>query len=162
MFADSRKQFELAGLSEEETYNYFKRIADEGAAALSTMVDPAEINNSIAEINQAYMGAWGTLGAEQQALLKDEYLAYLDDLEALRDERLGAARETIDDQSARIAQETNEAIMSASERFVEAANRIAEAAALIEAASTTPVPVTVSFTGFDGFNGFRNGEIDYA
>jgi hypothetical protein len=153
-FASSRQQFELAGLNAEETYNYWKSIADQGAIDLTTLIDPAEIESQINEIANAYSAAWRGLDTDQQTELKTEYLEYINDLEAARDERLNAAEEQIRAQAAEAAAETNQALSTAAARFLEAANTIAEAATAMSVAAATPTQIEINMPSMFG-------EVDY-
>lgn len=109
--ADMRRSFEFDGLSNTEKYNKLKEEADAAYVAFQTATDPVEIQKQFDVITQNMSEAWGLLTDEQKNAQRAEYLAKLEELEASKDARIDAIKDTylgVEDATANITTAGNE------------------------------------------------------
>jgi hypothetical protein len=76
------------GLSEQELYKLRKQEADTLMDALGEMTDPKMIEDTVKRINDLVNQGWGLLDDSQKSRLKGSYLDYLEEVQALAEERL--------------------------------------------------------------------------
>lgn len=95
LFASTRRSIEMGGLTNEEKYTYIQKETDRLIAQLQVATDPAEIQRLSGLIDSNMREAYGMLSPEQQISMKTQFLASLDFLEQLVNERLTAARDSI-------------------------------------------------------------------
>ncbi len=92
--ADLRRSVEYGGLSDQERYGKLKDEADTAWQEFQTATDPAEIQRLFDTITANMAETWNILSDDQKDASRAEYLARLDELEAMKDQRIDAAKET--------------------------------------------------------------------
>lgn len=86
--AATYKNIEEFGLTPEELYNRRKEEADKLMEALKLLTDPQEILDTVNTIDQLINEGWGLLDEGQKAILQEEFLSYLDEVNELANDRL--------------------------------------------------------------------------
>lgn len=130
-------------MSDREKYEYFKEQAEQLAEDLSTMVDPEEIRETVARIQQYEQQAWSALTPEQQSRMADQFIDFLQGVQDEANERLDYARENVIDDNATLSQAVEDALKRSADAQQAAADTQAEAAN----------------TSLDAANTFANAEI---
>lgn len=136
------------GLSSETLYNMRKAEADALLESLRTMTDPVKIESTVSEIDKLIQSGWGLLDETQKSALKDQFLSYLDEVEALAEAQLAKGVESILPESAdtfdaavvsfaNAISEMNNTFGTNSAQMSEAANSQEAAAAQMIAAANT-------------------------
>ncbi|MDR0250696.1 MAG: hypothetical protein LBI35_05240 [Burkholderiales bacterium] len=92
---DLRRTLEMSGLDQQQTYDYLKKEGDEAFRNLQEATGIDEINKyfeqAIASMNQTF----GMMDDEGKRANKEAFLRQLDELEAVKNERIAAAKELI-------------------------------------------------------------------
>ena len=90
---DTRAGIEEFGLSEAEIYQRRRESADLLMDALGEMVDPQRILDTVGELNDLINQGWNILSETQKGALRQQFLDYIDEVDALAEARLaiGAA-----------------------------------------------------------------------
>jgi hypothetical protein len=84
----TRQGIEEFGMDPKAIYERRKEEADVLMDALGQMTDPKMIQDTVSQINKLIGEGWGVLDEGQKKILQKDFLAYLDDIEALSEERL--------------------------------------------------------------------------
>lgn len=93
LFDDTRQKIEEFGKTEEEIYNRRKVQADELKEQLAVATDQNEIERLSREINALISQGWNALSDEQKNIMQSEFVAYIEEIQALALGRLRAGRE---------------------------------------------------------------------
>jgi hypothetical protein len=88
MLDSTRKGIEEFGLTDKEVYERRKAEADVLMDALGEMSDPQMIQDTVSRINALIGEGWGMLDDSQKELMKDQFLAYLDEIQSVAEERI--------------------------------------------------------------------------
>lgn len=75
----------------EENFNRAKAEAEKLAAALATMTDPEQISETVRRIEQLTRTAFGLLDADQKQVMGQQFLDFIDQVQAMALERLAAS-----------------------------------------------------------------------
>lgn len=101
-FRPLREQIERSTLTDEQFFDRTTAQAEELAAALATMTDPAQIAATVAEIQRLTSTAFGLLDEGQKAGLAAGFLDFLDAVEDTALDRLTTERDTFLGESAEL------------------------------------------------------------
>jgi hypothetical protein len=112
---DLRRSVEFGGLDDQTKYNKLKAEADDAYAQFQEATDPAEIQKLFDRITSNMNETWNMLDDSQKNAQRAAYLAKLDELQASKDDRIGAL----------IDQYTG--VDVAQENIAEAGNKLAQA-----------------------------------
>lgn len=140
MFADTIEDIRLSVLSPEQQYDYWRTKIDADMALLMNATDPDEIARLSGNIDSGVSSAYGLLDEDQQKALAPEFIAYLEESDAIATERLLAAQDNIVaayTESARVIEEA----------MLRAAATLQAAADTSLAAAQTPIAVAVTVEG---------------
>jgi tape measure domain-containing protein len=147
MFADTRRNIELGGLTEQERYDYLRNEARRLTASLATMTDPEEIARVTQRINANLNEAFGMLSPEEQRRRRGEFLSSLDRLEDIVTTRLNAIGAEVEGDNANnpgsVLRRAADAMDDAAEKMINAATTLDGAADTIAANADHNVNVTV-------------------
>lgn len=88
MFSDTRESIYLAGRDNQFVYDFLQKQADDKAATLGTLSDPAAIQALAEQINANITRAFGLLDEAGQAAKRDEFLTGIDNINAAVQQRL--------------------------------------------------------------------------
>jgi hypothetical protein len=108
----------------EQNYERARREAERLAESLLTMTDPAQINATVARIEQLTRGAYGLLDEDQRAAMGQEFLDFIDEVERIALARLSEAQERAIAEAA----ELRDMVSSVVEQFGTAAEMLIDAA----------------------------------
>lgn len=129
-FGNSIQSIQLALLDSEGQYDFLRNNIESLSAAIDTMTDPAGIQQALETINSQAMQAFGLLSGEQQQVVGQEFIDFLQTQLTAGQERLTQLSEE--------AFANEQALMDQRERKQdEIANLMAEAAAINAQASET-------------------------
>jgi hypothetical protein len=120
----------------EQNYERARREAERLAESLLTMTDPAQINATVARIEQLTRGAYGLLDEDQRAAMGQEFLDFIDEVERIALSRLSEAQERAIAEAA----ELRDMVSSVVEQFGTAAEMLIDAAESLKQI-TRPGPV---------------------
>ncbi|MDR0249835.1 MAG: hypothetical protein LBI35_00735 [Burkholderiales bacterium] len=93
--AGMRRSIEMGGLTQQETYNYLKREGDEAFAALQGAARIEDINKYFEQAVAAMSQSFGMMDDEGKRANRAAFLRQLDELEAVKNERIEAAKDSI-------------------------------------------------------------------
>jgi hypothetical protein len=156
--AGTIEQMRTSMMGDEEKANYFIDEANRLKTDLATMTDPAEIESTVAKINELVLGAFNTLPEEMRASFLAWAEPFLLDTEDLANKRLEAAKEEIGTMTTAIEGAIVSGLGKVAADFQAAANTMNQAAANIPREIDANVSVTVNNTGNTGM---AYGEIGY-
>jgi tape measure domain-containing protein len=147
MFADTRRNIEMGGLTEQEKYDYLRAEADRLYAQLQTATDPEEVARLSSRINADLNEAFGMLDDEEQRRRRREFLSSLDTLEETVTARLNAIGEGVEEDDGTnpnsVLRRASEAMDTAAQKMIDAADTMNGAATTIANNSDHNVNVTV-------------------
>ena len=95
MFSATRQTIQQAGMTDAQKYAYEQQQAATLFAQLQTATDPDQIKTLSTEINDAINTAFGLLTPDQQTAAQADFLAGLDKVQTLTDQKLTDAANTI-------------------------------------------------------------------
>ena len=141
----------LGGLSPEEQYDYYVSKGRADFEQLRTATDPDDINRLVNSIIGSVMSAWGSLGPEQQEIMRSgflEVIRYIENFalgrsEEGRQEQLSeweAVRDTLISGFVPVVQ----AQQIAAENMAAAARNMLQASANFAAVASRPIQVQVT------------------
>jgi len=158
MFGNTKEKIMTDTMTDEEKFNYYKGQADVLTASLATMVDPAKIKTTTEEINRLIGLTWGlqmAAGEDEAQIKQQEYLDYLDSLNALAQSRLNIAEQEAVTEAARLADAVETAIIEGIAPITEAAENMAETSGdLTDAAASISFSVDAFGRNVGMFGGF--------
>jgi len=93
--ADLRRTIEMGGLDQNQTYAYMKKEGDDAFRALQEATGIDDINNYFNQAVQALNQTYGMLDDAGKLANKDAFLRQLDELEAVKNERIEALKDII-------------------------------------------------------------------
>ena len=85
----------LSQMTDQQRYEYQKQQAEALAASLATMTDPAQITQTVNEINRLTMAAWNSLSDEQKAQVAGGFEEFLGSVDERANAQLDKAREEV-------------------------------------------------------------------
>lgn len=130
MFAETRRNIQMAGLDDQGKYNFYQDEANRLFAQIQTATSPEEIERLSALINRDINAAFGLLSPEQQRAMQQDFLNRLDATNRTIQERLRALQE-------QAVKDTNEALDKISKMMEKlAADQQAAATNQVSAANT--------------------------
>ncbi len=91
----SIESIRLSQMTEKERYEYQKQQAEALAASLATMTDPAQITQTVNEINRLTMAAWNSLSDEQKAQVAGGFEEFLGAVDERANAQLEKSREEL-------------------------------------------------------------------
>jgi hypothetical protein len=100
LFADSREQIELAGLSDDEKYSFYQQRAADLFTKIGQTDDPALVAEYASKINEYMLAAFGVLSPDEQLSSKQLFLESLNELDRLTNDRLSSIAQAIADDTA--------------------------------------------------------------
>lgn len=151
-YDDFAEQIKLAGMSQEQQYQYFWNQAKALAGSLDSITDPEEYAAAVAEIEQLTQQAWNALGADQRAGLSKGFQAFLDEVQSAANERLEGWRASLVGDDANLGEQLAAqldpaaAAMKAAAEAMENAIRTAMAAAAADMQSAGATQTTAAQT----------------
>ena len=89
----SIEQIKLSQMSDKQRYDYLTEQSEALAASLSNMTDPAQITQTVNEINRLTMEAWNGLSEAQKAQVAGGFEEYLASVDERANAQLEKARE---------------------------------------------------------------------
>lgn len=132
-----RNTIEESLLAEDALYARRKSQVDDLVASLNTATDPAKIVDTVKQIEALSATVWQSLSKDQQAAMGAGFLTFLDEVEALGQERIAAAFGNLDTTANGIFDAVSAAMDPASKAALDSANLHAEASKSILAAANT-------------------------
>jgi len=91
MFANLRDMIIGDQSTPEENYQRARLEAEKLGAALATMTDPDQIDATVKRIDQLLRSAYGLLDADQKQTIGQEFITFIDEVQAMALERLGVS-----------------------------------------------------------------------
>jgi len=91
----SIESIRLSQMTEKERYDYQKQQAEALAASLATMTDPAQITQTVNEINRLTMAAWNSLSDEQNPQVAGGFEEFLGAVDERANAQLEKSREEL-------------------------------------------------------------------
>jgi hypothetical protein len=91
---DLRRTLEMGGLDQQETYNYLKREGDDAFKSLQEATGIEDINKYFEQAMASLSQTFAMLDDEGKKAKKHDFLAQLDELEAVKNERLQAVKDS--------------------------------------------------------------------
>ncbi len=85
----------LSQMTDQQRYEYQKQQAEALAASLANMTDPAQITQTVNEINRLTMAAWNSLSEEQKAQVAGGFEEFLGSVDERANAQLDKAREEV-------------------------------------------------------------------
>lgn len=149
-YDDFGEEIKLAGMTQQQQYEYFMKQAKTMAGSLDSITDPEEYAKAVAEIEELTHKAWNALPADQRAGLSAGFQSFLDEVQGAATARLGAWRNSLlgDDDSlgsqlaARL--DPSAAAMQAAAETMEAAIKTAMVAAVKDMQSAVDTQTTAA------------------
>ncbi|MBV2138583.1 MAG: hypothetical protein KUF79_17385 [Candidatus Thiodiazotropha sp. (ex Ctena orbiculata)] len=152
----SIESIRLSVMDTQQQYDYFSGQAEALAASLSGLVDPAEINAVVQDINSLTNQAYNLLTADQRADVSTEFVDFLEGVLDQANDQLDAERDRAASESETLRNAMVEAMETGAERMAQrlesvaaqqqqAANTLANGVSLF--AQSLPVRVNVSYSG---------------
>lgn len=151
-YDDFAEQIRLAGMSQEQQYQYFWAQAQALAGSLDSITDPEDYAAAVAEIERLTQQAWNALGQDQRAGLSKGFQAFLDEVQAAANERLEGWRASLVSDDANLGEQLaaqldpSAAAMKAAAEMMENAIRTAMAAAAADMQSAGATQTTAAST----------------
>jgi hypothetical protein len=127
----TREQIYLTGLSEKQTYGYYKNRVDSLIPKLSTADSPERVADLVNQIIGYSTSAWNTLDDNQKLERRTEYLEFFRSLENMSMARTDAIRTSVREESSQLRTDINHMI----QRQIAAIEAQERAAAAQEAAA---------------------------
>ena len=93
--ADMRRTFEMGGLDKNETYAYLKKEGDAAFTSLQSATSIDDINKYFEQAAAALSQSFSMLDDEGKRSQRSAFLAQLDELEAVKNERIEAAKDIL-------------------------------------------------------------------
>lgn len=129
-------QVTLAGLDEQGRYNFFRQRSEADRNRIMTLTDPQQIAQAVESATRNAMQAFALLTPEQQRELGDEFIAYLEGLSEIGDERL----EMVDQEVKTGLEKAGDAVVQqlgdAIKPFLDATNKFLKATERLDGAAT--------------------------
>lgn len=150
LFNSTREGFLLDGLAVDKQYEYFQERANALAEQLAKAIDPEQIDSLTRQILDYQSRASGLLSQEERARLSPEFIAGLDRVQALANERLAAASARLNEESKPIKDQIAEALAAFIEANKDAADTNLVASENNLEASQTPRRLEVVVTNARG------------
>lgn len=125
---DALRNYDMAGLSNEEKINYLRAEAERLRGQLGVATDPQQIQDLIAKIIADSQAAFALLTPEQQALLKGDYSQGLRDVQAEANARLQTVSDNIVNNTRNVFDEVQAGLNSIIDKMGAAADKDAETA----------------------------------
>lgn len=143
MFSGTKRTIQMAGLSDQDRYNFLqKESADLLTQALNSN-DPAQIQKWSNQINDDINQAFSMLSPEQQASMKDDFLSRLDSANDKLRDHLTEIQKGLTDQLNTTLDKIKDTMETAANTQAAAANTMNNAATTIADNNPTRLQVTV-------------------
>jgi tape measure domain-containing protein len=120
----------LSQMTDQQRYEYQKQQAEALAASLATMTDPAQITQTVNEINRLTMAAWNSLSDEQKAQVAGGFEEFLGAVDERANAQLDKAREAV--------QQEHDMLVQAYTDMAAAARELADAVGVDPVAPADP------------------------
>ena len=141
-------------LDQEGKYDRIRGQAEALAASLDSMMDPTRIEETVAEIDRLTNAAYGLLDDSQRADMGQEFIGFLQDVEALAQAKLDQARQDVVTESAALRDVIESAFSKFAGQISQAASTMQSAASTMQsAANSIPRTIQVVLPGLGEVNG---------
>ena len=134
MLGNLAEQIRQDLMGEQELYDYRRAQAHTLADALQTMTDPAQVAATVEEIERLTGQMWQSLAADQREAMGQEFLSFLDGVDAQVQQRMGDALAGLDAEGDSIAQAIDQAMSEAANRLADSSRKFSESASLFQGA----------------------------
>ena len=185
MFADTALSIRESLMGPQELYDFRKQRTEDLAAQMTTVTDPAKLQQMASEINSLVNSLYQSLDETQRQAMAPEFLSFLDGVSAIVDQQTQAGLNALDESAASVNEQVSAAMLAGMEQqgiliaqqaqstsqFANAVGVFARAAEAIASwsgqqpsapttgfAASTPVKTASTRpagTGFSGFNAAR-------
>lgn len=132
MLGNLAEQIRQDLMGEQELYDYRRAQAHTLADALQTMTDPAQVAATVEEIERLTGQMWQSLAEEQRQAMGQEFLSFLDGVDAQVQQRMGDAMAGLDAEGDGIAQAIDQAMSEAANRLADSSRQFSESASLFQ------------------------------
>ena len=122
------EDIKVSTMDDKGKYDYFKKKAEDLVDLLPTLTDPQKIAETVKQIQDAENKAWSTLSPEQQKLMADQFIKFLQGVQDVANTQLEGARDNVQSENTTISQAVEDALKKAAEAQQAAADKQNQAA----------------------------------
>lgn len=127
MFGDTAQSIRESTMTDEELYDTRQSQIQNLVAQMRDETDPTRLMDLATEINTLTRDAWGMLDEDQRGELQSGFLSFLDEVDAILQQRVGLGLDQLEQDSANVNAEASAKLAEAAEQFASSVNNFNDA-----------------------------------